>query len=258
MSTDPTADRPRARVAVTRSVDDNASLIAALEAIGVEAVAIPLVEVAPAGDGGAALAAAAADLERYHWVVLTSANGVRALVDALDGRPWPPGPAVAVVGPATAAAARSAGLPVDLQPAEATAAHLVADLPAGHGPVLAPLAELAGPTVVDGLTTKGWRVDRVEAYRTVAPATDAGGATGATRPEVDLVTFFSPSAVDRWVDRFGSSATPGPPAVCVGPATAARAERRGLAPIVVADPHTEAGVVAAVERTLAGPVGSSH
>jgi uroporphyrinogen-III synthase len=128
----------------------------------------------------------------------------------------------------------------------------VADLPAGNGPVLAPLAELAGTTVVEGLTAKGWRVDRVEAYRTVTPAAAVGAAAAMTGHEVDLVTFFSPSAVNRWVDRFGTGATPGPPAVCVGPATAARAEARGLASIVVADPHTEAGVLAAVERTLAG------
>lgn len=247
-------------VAITRSVEDNRSLSARLESLGLDVVAVPLIEVAPASDDGRALGAAIEELAAYDWVVLTSANGVRAMTEAMAGQShpseqsWPNGVSVAAVGPATAAAAAAAGLPVDLVPTVATADALAAafpDPPEGGDRVLAPLAQLAGDTIVDGLGAKGWRVERVEAYRTVAPVDQAstpGLAAGlATAPGVDAVAFFSPSTVDRWVDRFGCAAAV---AVCVGPSTAARAEQQGFAQVLTAEPHSEDGVVAALEKLL--------
>lgn len=244
---------PSPTVAITRSVEDNRSLAARLEALGFQVVEVPLIEVASPSDDGRALAAALDDLAAYDWVVVTSANGVRALARAIgtdvDERRWPDGVAIAAVGPTTAHVAEAAGLPVALVPEVATAAAL-ADafpirLPDDGGRVLAPLAELAGDTIVDRLGAKGWQVERVEAYRTRAPA---------ERPavnDVDLAaaTFFSPSAVDRWVDRFGSGA---PLAVCIGPSTTNRATERGFSRVVTADPHTEDGMVATLENLVAG------
>ncbi|MGI9598485.1 MAG: uroporphyrinogen-III synthase [Acidimicrobiales bacterium] len=237
------------RIVVTRSEADNRSLAAGLSALGATVVEVPLVEVKPSIDGGRALAEAAAVLSTYRWVVLTSTSGVRALADALGGKTWPDGVAVAPVGPATEAAARAAGFTTIAPPPTATAHNLVASFPVSHGPadrqVLAPLAELAGDTVVAGLTAKGYRVRRVTAYRTADP-----GETGpADLTAADAVLFFSPSVVDRFLARFGSSAVP-PVVVCVGPSTAARAGERDLAGIVTASPHTEAGVVDAVCHVL--------
>ncbi len=252
----------RPLVAVTRSIEDNRSLTDRLARLGFEVVAVPLVEVAAPTDGGRALGAAVAGLPDYDWVVLTSVNGVQSVGRVLDGRPWPAGVSVAVVGPTTAEAARSAGLPVDLVPGVATAAALVDGFPPapsptgpGSGRVLAPLARLADATVEQGLTAKGWRVDRVEAYRTAAPADERspeapdGDLHDAVDEDLDhhldAVAFFSPSVVDRWVDRFGPA---GAVAVCIGPSTAARARDRGLRRVVMATPHTEDGVVAALGR----------
>lgn len=242
----------RPTVAITRSVEDNRSLAERLERLGFVAVAIPLIDVMAPADGGRALTEALEQLADYGWVVLTSANGVRALVEAGNGRPWPGEVSVAAVGPATAAAARSAGLPVALVPDVATAVALVDTFPVAGPPpppprVLAPLAQLASDTVATGLEAKGWRVDRVEAYRTVAPQEQADRSDAV----VDAAAFFSPSAVDRWVDRYGIGV---PLAVCVGPSTAARARDRGLARVVEATPHTEGGIVTALEE-LFGPSG---
>ena len=239
---------PGAVVAVTRSVDDNRSLTERLIDRGHDVVAVPLVEVLAPADDGRALTEALTDLDRYRWVVLTSVNGVRAVAARVPGRGWPDGPAVAVVGPTTEKAARRAGMPVALVPAEATAAALVEAFPAAvagdPNRVLAPLAELASDAVEHGLEAKGWSVTRVEAYRTAAPPPSVAVAEDRV---VDAVTLFSPSAADRWVERFG----PRPPlAVCIGPATAARARDRGFAQVVTADPHTEDGVVAAIDRVL--------
>lgn len=244
-------DRPR--VAVTRSADDNRALAAALEQRGVEAVPVPLVEVVGPADGGRALGEALANLDRYRWLVLTSANAVRAVRAVtdrgLDRDGVPAGLAVAAVGPVTAAEASRAGWPVTLVPAAATAEALVAAFPSADGAdhaVLAPLAELADRTVEDGLRAKGWVVDRVEAYRTEAPSPVL---VGDDPGPLDAVAFFSPSAVDRWIDRFGSV-----PAVvvCIGPSTARRARERGIERPAVAEPHTTAAVVEAVAALVTG------
>lgn len=247
---------PSPTVAITRSVEDNRSLAARLEALGFQVVEVPLIEVAPPSDDGRALAAALDDLAAYDWVVVTSANGVRALARAIgadvderrwpdgDERRWPDGVAIAAVGPTTAHVAEAAGLPVALVPEVATAAALADAFPIrgpdDAGRVLAPLAELAGDTIVDGLRAKGWQVERVEAYRTRPPA----GRPTVNDVDVTAATFFSPSAVDRWVDRFGSGA---PLAVCIGPSTTNRATERGFSRVVMADPHTEDGMVAVLE-----------
>ncbi len=246
----------RPRVIITRSVDENRSLRAELGRLGVDAVEIPLVEVLTPGDDGRALAAAVDRLADYRWVVLTSVNGVRALAAALGDRPWPPAVDVAAVGPTTEAAARAAGMTVALVPPDATARSLVEAFAAASRPgdrVLAPLAELAGSTVVDGLTAKGYQVDRVDAYRTAAPAPSESADPAPDLEAARAVAFFSPSAVDRFVDRFvdGHPRGSAPPVVvCIGPVTAGRARRRGLSGVITASPHTEAGVVASIERAL--------
>lgn len=260
---------------VTRSEADNRRLAQILSELGAAVISIPLVAVLGPEDGGRALAAAVGNLTDYRWVVLTSVNGVEAVRSAMAGTPWPPQVMVAPVGPVTATAARSAGMRVGPIPETATAAALVEAFaparldPTGDGDdgggrprVLAPLAELAGTTVVDGLRAKGYRVDRVTAYRTAAP-TDHTGGTPGTGPsgvipaeagrdsvvDADAVTFFAPSAVDRFVERFGVDGVP-PTVVCVGPSTAERAAAHGLGGVITAAPHTQPGVVDALRAAL--------
>ncbi len=239
-------------IVITRSAADNVSLGIELRRLGANVVEVPLIEVLPPQDGGVELRAAATRIEDYRWVVLTSVNAVDALVGALvavseaeDRVRWPDVPPVAAVGPSTAEAARAAGLVVSLVPDTATAAALVEDFPqcpeTGSSRVLAPLAELAGPTVVDGLAARGYEVDRLTAYRTVAergPAADAPDP--ATVADADAVAFFSPSAVDRFIERFGAGSLV---AVCIGPSTAERAHAHPFCEVIVAEPHTEAGVI---------------
>jgi uroporphyrinogen-III synthase len=269
-------------VVVTRSPGDNRSLVDKGTRRGWHMIEVPLIEVTGPADDGSALRRAAADLGRYRWVVVTSANGVDALHRAYGATtPWPEAVRLAAVGPTTAAAARSAGWPVDLVPEVATAAALVDAFPSpvddvAARSVLAPLARLASSTVEDGLGAKGWLVHRVEAYDTRAPAETPAMADDLG--SADAVCFFSPSAVDRFLDRFAdrsaeSAAQPEaepPPAsaadapdvgrgtvrppqwtaVAIGPATAARAAARGLTAVEVAQPHSEDGVVACLERLL--------
>ncbi len=263
----------RPRVILTRASDDNKSLAAQLEPRGIEAVSLPMIEVHPPADGGNALSAALADIDLYHWLVLTSPNGVRAAANTLrdlaadrkiepasEAELWPDHLRLAVVGPTTANAALKLGWPVAFQPSQATGSHLVREFPEpptasegvfGPERILAALAELAAPTVAKGLRRRGYHVDQVTAYRTVEPTplAEASEELAESLIGVEAVAFASPSAVDRFVHRFGVDRTP-PIVVCIGPSTARRAKARKLTVAAVAKPHTESGLVEAIAGQL--------
>ena len=104
-------------------------------------------------------------------------------------------------------------------------------------------------------------MERIDAYRTRFPGTLPVAARRALAGgTVDAVTFTSASTVRGYLKAAGpilrhpAMAAPGhrPKVVCIGPVTAAEARSAGLRVHGVADPHTIKGLVAAVERVLAG------
>ncbi len=263
MTGDSSGPDERPRVVLTRAAEHNLALAHRLDRAGLDSVSVPMIEVRPPQDRGNALEAAVAGLDHYHWLIVTSANGVRAVADMLDriGRSWPDHLKVGAVGPATAAEAESRGWPVHFTPRRATALDLAVEFePAPvDGPpirVLAALAELGGATVKKGLTEKGYRVDHVIAYRTVSPDPlhdpDEEAAFRQTVADAAAVAFTSPSTVTRFVGRFGADGVP-PIVVCIGPRTAKRADRLGVSVTAVADPHTEEGLIATLATLLVVP-----
>ena len=101
------------RVLVPRAPQQADELALELRRRGAEPVAVPLLEFAPSSRPEE-LARACAAAAEYDWIVFTSANAVRASAPLLA----PLGRArVACIGAATARAAESAGLRVELAPA---------------------------------------------------------------------------------------------------------------------------------------------
>src|SRR5690606_33819083 len=132
---------------------------------------------APPADG-APLARAIARWEEHDWVVLTSPRGVEAVAGALRATGRSPAACppkrLAVVGPATGAAARALGWEPDLMPERFRATELLQRLVADAAPlkgvrILLPLAEAASDVLPAGLARAGASVDRVTAYRSVPP-----------------------------------------------------------------------------------------
>jgi uroporphyrinogen III methyltransferase/synthase len=238
------------RVVVTRTRQQASELAAALREAGAEPLEVPVIQVGDPADGGAALARAATGLADYGWVVVTSPNGARRLLDAVaaagrDARAF--GTArVAAIGPGTAAVLASEGIRADVVPPKYVAEALLEAIPwppEGGGRVLLARAEVARDVLPDGLRERGWAVDVVDAYRTVAVAvTDAQRAAVAG---ADVVTFTSSSTVQHFVAAFGTDAVP-PVVACIGPVTAATARDLGLQVDVEADVHTVPGLVDAL------------
>ena len=116
------------------------------------------------------------------------------------------------------------------------------DPPPGGGRVLLARAEVARDVLPEGLRARGWAVEVVPAYRTVAVVPPA--AALERMMAADAVMFTSSSTVDNWVAAVGSEA---PPVVAaIGPVTAATARGHGLEVAVEAREHTLDGVVEAL------------
>ena len=126
------AGRARPRVLVTRPAGQAGEMIDALEALGMDGVEVPALEIEPADD---ALTSLGPQATAFDWVVVTSANGAVELSRSFDparstlmaGARW------AAVGAATADALRSHGISEVWTPSTADGTSLADELPIGAG-----------------------------------------------------------------------------------------------------------------------------
>ncbi|MFT4297188.1 MAG: uroporphyrinogen-III synthase [Micropruina sp.] len=183
---------------------------------------------------------------RYDWLVLTSARTLVALRElGIDlAAVLPEGTKVAAVGPATATAARDAGLRVDLVPTSGSGgADLAASFPDEPGRVLVPGAADPAPGLDAGLAARGLQVDRVAVYRTDA-ADSIDDAIRLGWPDgFDAFVVTAPSVVRAAAELLGS---PGPTVVALGETSAAAARDAGFTVAATAAEATPAGLVNAL------------
>ncbi len=248
-------------VAVTRP-EEGDRLGELLRGMGARVIHTPAIRILPPADPGP-LHRAVWEVEGFDWVVVTSGHGARALARALTevGREWPsPGgdvPRVCAVGPATAAALREEGIPVDLVPDRYVAEGVLHAMEAdGHLEgmrVLLPRSPEGREVLPSGLRSRGAEVVEVEAYRNVP---DEEGLSrlaewyGSGR--LDGVALTAGSAARRVHEVLGSS--PGRVRiVAIGPATAGAAAEVGLPVHGVADPYTVDGLARACVEVLGVP-----
>jgi uroporphyrinogen-III synthase/uroporphyrinogen III methyltransferase/synthase len=242
------------RVLVTRAAHQAGKLSEGLRALGAEPVEVPVLEIQPPADH-APLDRALRELDTYDWLILTSANTVRAiawsnLLDKISGLK------VAAVGEATAAAARQGGLPVAVVPQTYVAEALIdclADQVAGKRILLA-RAEIARDVIPDALRAAGATVDVVDAYRNGLPSAAPELLRAALEKGIDAATFTSSSSVTHLADaaRAAGIAFPfaGVRAVSIGPITSQTLRELGWEPAAEATVSDIPGLIDAVGRVL--------
>ncbi|HET9457635.1 MAG TPA: uroporphyrinogen-III synthase [Candidatus Limnocylindrales bacterium] len=256
MSPADTAARPALlRVLVARTEDQAGPLVAALHEAGLEPTVVPAIAIEPAPAGGA-LDQAAMTLDRYDWVVVTSANGARMIAAAASraGQPMD-GPRWAAVGDRSSAVLRDAGVRVHFRPRVASAVALGTTLPVGPDDrILLVQGDLAGERLPVTLRARGATVEVVVGYRTrEAPEASRPLLHRALAdvPRIRAIVFTSGSTVR------GVLALAAPhehvvraiPAVCIGPATAREATRLGFERVAVS-PGTGPEAVAAAAAAI--------
>jgi uroporphyrinogen-III synthase len=208
------------RVIVTRPRAQAGPLVGRLEALGLEVVECPLIEIERTSDDPI-------DAAGYDWLVVTSPNGADEILRR--GRNLP---RVAAVGPGTAEALRAGGVEPAFVPADSSQDGLLSDFPQPPGRVLFAAAEGARRGPIDQLGA-----DFVPLYRTrlLAPAP----------PDGDVVVLASGSAARAYAAIGGSV-----PAVTIGPQTSHAARSAGLSIAREAATHDLDGLVAAVAAVI--------
>jgi uroporphyrinogen III methyltransferase/synthase len=233
------------RIVITRDHRQSRELAEPLEALGAEVIALPVIEIQAPADP-APLARAMAQLETYDWIIFTSVNGVRRFVSSLeDIRKLRA--KIAAIGPATQAAVEALHLKADIVPAEYVAESLL-DALAGEDlkgrRILLPRAAVARDVVPAELAKRGAIVDVAEAYRTEATAGLAERAREVLARKPHWITFTSSSTVKNFAS---VASVEGMKIASIGPITSATARELGMHVDVEADPHTMAGLVAAIQ-----------
>ena len=246
--------QPLSGLRVLAPISSERSAIAdCIEAAGATVTRVEVLDFAPTSTP-AALERAARDWAAgaFRWLAITSRVGVSAFADAaraarVDLAVRPHGAYVAAVGAATADALADVGLVADLVPdGAADAVRMVAAFPSGPGRVLAPLGNLAAPTLADGLRNKGWDVDVVEAYRTIdGPPLDADLAVAVATGEVDVIALTSGSVATR-LAREIPVIPPTVAVVAIGASCARRASELGLDVRAIAAEPSPSGMVEAI------------
>lgn len=249
------------RIAVPPPADGSDRWALAARSAGLEPVAVTLLETRyePEAAGTVIADLCAGD---FTHLVLTSGRTVEALARAgsLGEAQRTGGFDVVAVGPATAEAARRAGLrDVRVPPADHSTVGVIQVLGSGvphtgqsAARLILPHSDRAGDELAAGLRATGWHVQEATVYR-VALGADLPPGLSSSPP---LVFLTSPSSAQAWAQLAarrwhaapeGSKHTPAR-AVCIGDTTATAARSLGIEVLAIADTADGPGIEAAMRR----------
>ena len=237
------------RVMVTRGDSQAEGLSRMLEERGAEGVRCPTILIEPLPVDLSRYA----PLERYQWLIFTSANGVERFFELLGAAAiaFPAGARSAAIGPETAARLRQHGVEPALVPERFVAEDLAEALPAElvrGSRVLLPRAAGARELLPERLRAQGAWVDVVETYRAQMPPGLAERLPAAL-DGTDVVTLTSSSTARNFAAALGPKGGAGQwLTACIGPITAATAGELGLQVDIIATEYTARGLVDALVR----------
>lgn len=243
------------RIVVTRPRDQAQELVEPLGRQGAEVLLQPAIQISPPADWEQ-IDAALDRLPDYDWLVFSSSNGVRSLLDRLCstkgdlrklGRIK-----LAAIGPGTADELARYHLKADLVPgeyrAEALAEALAGDA-AGHRFLLA-RASRGREVLAETLTAAGGLVDQVVVYQnTDVEQPDPHIVQAISAGKVDWVTVTSSTIARSLVRLFGESLR-GVKLASISPVTSATLRDLGYEPAAEATEYTMGGLIDAMIAAL--------
>ncbi|HEX4128789.1 MAG TPA: uroporphyrinogen-III C-methyltransferase [Pirellulales bacterium] len=239
------------RVLVTRPRGQAVELSSRLERLGAEVLAQPAIEILPPDDW-APVDRALGQIADYDWLVFSSANGVRMLLDRLEhsgGDLRRLGSVrLAAIGPGTADALADYHLRADVQPEEFRAEALAAAL-AGEARgrrFLLARASRGREVLAEQLRAAGGLVEQVVVYRSEdvrKPDPEVAAALAAGK--IDFVTVTSSAIARSLAAMFGPGLAKSRLA-SISPITSATLRELGFEAAAEARQYTLEGVVEAI------------
>jgi uroporphyrinogen III methyltransferase/synthase len=247
------------RIVVTRSREQGAALARELRALGADAIEFPTIETTHPSSF-AALDEAIDGIDRFDWIVFTSATGVDAFIARLkvlrrDLRSIGHA-SLCAIGPATAVRLEQYALQVAAVPREYRAESIIPAIGSERirgARILIPRAQVAREVLPEMLLERGAsEVVVAPAYRTIKPKRAAVERmrelikTG----QIDLVTFTSSSTASNFRELVGRAK--GLRAAVIGPITAETAREQGFEVAVCPEKFTVPALIEAICAHFAG------
>lgn len=256
-------------IAVTRAEQQLGEARRLFTSTGASVIDLPALVITPPDHWGP-LDDALAELQTFHWIVFSSANGVEAVQQRLARRGSdlahrPAGLRLAAVGRKTARCLEEIGAPADFVPPAYVADSLIEHFPvSGWGlRLLLPRVQSGGRTVLaEAFGEAGARVVEVPAYETRCPEGLPSDALVAfSQGHVDALTFSSAKTVSHSVRLLEQAFGDGWPTylartrlVSIGPQTSVRCRELLGRVDAEASPHDLEGLVAACMAVLRSPL----
>jgi uroporphyrinogen-III synthase len=251
------------RILITRARQQAGKLSGKLRGLGATVIEIPSIEIRPPGSYEP-LDRALGQARRYEWLILTSVNGVEAMLARLKKLRIAPQELanlqVCAIGPATREALEQHGLKVDVVPEKYIAESVVAELSSRvkGKKVLLVRAKVARDVIPRELRRAGAKVDVVEAYATVVPAASRSRLqTVLKKPRLrpDAITFTSSSTARNFLELLrGRGSSPklldSVVLASIGPVTSTTLREIGLRADIEASDYTMDGLVTALVKAL--------
>jgi uroporphyrinogen-III synthase len=252
------------RILVSRARDQAGALSAGLTALGADVCEIPFIEIRPPRSFKS-LDESLKLVAEYEWLILTSANGVRAMFDRMEHLNIPKRLLarlnIVAIGPATRKAIESEGLRVAVTPREYVAESVVEALSEKvHGKrVLLCRAKIARDVIPRELRRMGAFLDVAEAYENVIPQASRIELRAVLRDpqrRPHAITFTSASTVKNYLALLGirsgrSRLVEGVLNASIGPATSEALRKSQLNVDVQAADFTIPGLIEAIVRHAA-------
>jgi uroporphyrinogen-III synthase len=247
------------RVLVTRPAVQAAAWVRSLQARGIDAVALPLIDIVPPADP-AAVDAAWRSLDRHRLVVFVSPNAAEAFFHHRpDGAAWPDAALAGSVGPGTTQALRRLGVPVaaivepapDAEQFDSEALwRRLQDHAWGGASVLIVRGDGGRDWLAETLRAHGAHVNFVSAYRRSAPALEGDArqrlAAALEQPAAHLWFFSSSEAIDHLLQACPGRDWTAAQAIATHPRIARRARVGGFGRVEQTRPTLDA-VVACIQ-----------
>ncbi|MGD9200514.1 MAG: uroporphyrinogen-III synthase [Chitinispirillia bacterium] len=252
------------RIINTRTRTQASELTGLLTDLGAEVKEMPAIEVIYVDERGN-LGKEVKRIDRYDWIVFTSANAVKSFfnilkklgmnINALNGCK------IACIGKGTAKAVNYFSVDVNIISKRAVAESLVERLKES-GPwidksVLIPCAEKTRDVILQSLKQWGADVTSSTAYHTVLPhSVDNSLLKLIIDRDYDIITFTSSSTCLNLVNIIGEhrfdSIKSNMKAASIGPVTTATMRKLGLNPVVEAKESSLPGLVESITEYLTG------
>jgi uroporphyrinogen III methyltransferase/synthase len=241
------------RVLVTRPAHQADDLARPLAELGAEVLFQPAIDIRPPADWSP-VDRAIDRLDRFDWLVFSSSNGVRMLMERIPQRGLDlrvlGRVKLAAIGPGTADELAQYQLRADLVPAEFRAeslAHALQEVAPGKRFLLV-RASRGREVLAEELTKAGGIVEQVVVYESVdVEQPEPGIAEQMAAGRIDWTTVTS-SAIARSLARMFGKSLHQTKLACISPITSAALRDLGYEPAAEAKEYTMAGVAAVVRE----------